>query len=110
MPDLPDDLRARLMAAAAVYHPSTRPDDTTLALAGEVRAAAGCAHISTATNRPDSDPNPWHHEVCIGDPEHLVHHESVGGRYWALNRAELESRAELYRTRAEELAGKLGGP
>lgn len=94
MPDLPDDLRTRLSAAGAVYRPTTRPDDVTLALASEVRAAGGCAHISTGTNRPDSDPNPWHHEVCIGEPDHLDYHESVAGMLWSIDRMEYERRAE----------------
>lgn len=110
MLNLPDDLRARLSAAAAVHYPSPRPDDDTAALAQQVRTAGRCAHISTATSRPDEEPAPWQHEVCILAPDHLGYHESVGGRHWALNRVELESRAELYRARAEELAGKLGGP
>ncbi|EFC80088.1 hypothetical protein [Parafrankia sp. EUN1f] len=94
MSDLPDDLGARLTAAAAVYYPSSRPDDTTIALAREVRAAGGCAHISTGTNRPNSDPNPWHHGVCIGPPDHLGYHLSVDGMNWSVDRMEYERRAE----------------
>lgn len=94
MVDLSGDLRARLTAAAAVRHSSTRPDETTVALAQEVRAVGGCAHISTATDRPNLDPAPWRHEVCIGDPDHLDYHESVAGMLWSVDRMEYERRAE----------------
>ena len=100
---IPEDLRARLVTAGRVRHVSSHPDETTTALAAEVRAFNLCANISSGTNGYGEAP--WAHHICILPPDHLGYHEAASPddyaeANWSLDRHELERRAELWRDRA----------